>query len=285
MPEIPDLEGYRAYFNKRLPGVRVESAEALIPWMVRAGREEFEERMTGHVFKPVQRRAKYLLFPFAPTGAPDGPFGHPGESGDWLVVHAMLSGRFQYCERKHKRRSKTAFLMTLDNGMDFRYFDERRMGRAYLVREEEFAEKVPRWTEMGPDVLDPALTEERFVERLKTMRAQIKTVLTTERCVAGIGNAYSDEILWEARIHPYRKRTEMSEEELREVFRAIHRVMEWAIPIVAEEMEEKGLPTNHYRDHLRVHRKGDEECPRCGHRITAITSGQRETNFCRGCQV
>src|SRR2546425_11917045 len=96
MPEIPDLEGYRAYFNKRLPGVRVESAEALIPWMVRAGREEFEGRMAGQVFKPVERRAKYMLFPFASTGA------RPGESGDWLVVHAMLSGRFQYCEPKHR---------------------------------------------------------------------------------------------------------------------------------------------------------------------------------------
>ncbi len=270
MPEIPDLEGYRAYFNRRLPGLTVEKAEALIPWMVRAGREEFEARMAAQVFRPVQRRAKYLLFPF--------------ESGDHLVVHAMLTGRFQYCEPKQKRRSMTAFLLNLDNGMDFRYFDDRRMGRVYLVRAEEFDEKVPRWAEMGPDVLDPELTEETFVERLKTMRAQIKTVLTTERCIAGIGNAYSDEILWEARIHPYRKRTELSDDDLAEVFRAIHRVMAWATPIVESQMEEKGLPANHYREHLRVHHKSDQECPRCGHRITAITSGQRETNFCRGCQ-
>jgi formamidopyrimidine-DNA glycosylase len=278
MPEIPDLDGYRAYFNKRLPGLRVESAESLIPWMVRAGGAEFVERMAGQVFEPVRRRAKYLLFPFAPTGA------RPGDSGDYLVVHAMLSGRFQYCEPKHRRRSKTAFLMTLDNGMEFRYFDDRRMGRAYLVREEEFAEKVPRWTEMGPDVMDPALTVEAFVERLKTSRAQIKTVLTTERCIAGIGNAYSDEVLWEAKIHPYRKRTDIPDEQLAELFHAIRRVMEWSTPVVAGLMEEKGLPAHHYRDHLRVHRKGDDPCPRCGHHITEITSGQRITNFCRGCQ-
>ncbi len=270
MPEIPDLEGYRAYFNKRLRGVAVESVESLIPWMVRAGREEFEQRLAGQVFQPVQRRAKYLLFPF--------------EGGDYLVVHAMLTGRFQYCEPKQRRRAKTAFIFHLNNGMDFRYHDDRRMGRAYLVREEEFDEKVPRWAEMGPDVLDPELTEDAFVERLKTSRAQIKTVLTNERCVAGLGNAYSDEVLWEAKIHPYRKRTDISEDELRELFRAIRRVMDWAVPIVAGQMEEKGLPANHYRDHLRVHRKADEACPRCGGHITAITSGQRETNFCRHCQ-
>jgi len=116
------------------------------------------------------------------------------------------------------------------------------------------------------------------------MRAQIKTVLTTERCIAGIGNAYSDEVLWEARIHPYRKRTDIPDGQLGELFRCIRKVMEWSTPIVAGLMEEKGLPAHHYRDHLRVHRKGGEDCPRCGHRISEITSGQRVTNFCRGCQ-
>ncbi len=279
MPEIPDLEGYRAYFNRRLPGLTVESAEAPIPWIIRTGGEEFERRMAGQVFRPVERRGKLLLFPFAPPGA------RPGESGDWLVVHAMLTGRFQYCEPKTRRAGKTAWIMRLSNGMDLRYVDERRMGRTHLLREDEFAEKLPRWTEMGPDVMDPALTEEAFVARLKTMRAQIKTVLTTERCIAGIGNAYADEVLWEARIHPYRKRTDLSDEDLAELYRAVHRVMEWATPIVTQRMEEQGLPADHYRNHLRVHRKGGEDCPRCGHKISEITSGQRITNFCRECQL
>src|SRR6266545_1336986 len=221
MPEIPDLEGYRAYFNRRLPGLSVESAEAPIPWMARMGRDEFEQRMKGQVWLPAFRRAKYLLFPF--------------ESGDYLVVHAMLTGRFEYVRPKQKRRAKTAFIFHLSNGMDFRYFDDRSMGRAYLVGEEEFAERVPRWTEMGPDVLDPELTE-------------------------------------------------VSDEQLAEIYRSVHAVMDWATPIVAGLMEDKGLPANHYRDHLRVHRKGGEDCPRCGHRISEITSGQRVTNFCRGCQ-
>jgi len=270
MPEIPDLDGYRAYFNKRLPGVEVESAEPIIPWIVRMARDEFQERMKGQVFRPVERRAKYLLYPF--------------ESGDYLVVHAMLTGRFEYVKPKERRRARTAFILHLADGMDFRYFDDRNMGRAYLVRQDEFAEKVPRWTEMGPDVMDRDLTEDVFVERVTKMRGQIKSVLTTERCIAGIGNAYSDEILWEARIHPYRKRTDLSEDQLREIFRSIRRVIEWSTPIVAGLMEEKGLPANHYRDHLRVHRKGGQDCPRCGHRISEITSGQRITNFCRGCQ-
>ena len=270
MPEIPDLEGYRAYFNRRLPGLRVVSVDMPIAWMIRAGREEFEERVVGQVFRPVERCAKLLLFPF--------------DSGDFLVVHAMLAGRYQFVAPETKRPRMLAWALGLDNGMELRYFDERRMGRAYLVRDEEFAEKVPRWTEMGPDVMSPDLTEDGFVARLKTLRGMIKNAITAERCVAGIGNAYSDEVLWEARLHPFRKRTDIPDEQLGELFRSIRRVMDWATPIVTQLMEEKGLPAGHYRDHLRVHRKGGEPCPRCGTKISTITAGQRETNFCRACQ-
>jgi formamidopyrimidine-DNA glycosylase len=271
MPEIPDLEGYAAYLNKRIVGVPVVEAEAPIPWMIRAGGDVFLERMKGQMFQPVHRVAKMLFFPF--------------ESGDYLAVHAMLTGRYQYVEPKVKRRSMTAWLLRLANGMELRYFDDRRMGRTFLVREKEFAEKIPRWTEMGPDVLDSELTEETFVQRVSKKSGMIKNIITTESVVAGIGNAYSDEVLWEARLHPFRKRTDIPPEGIAELFHSIRRVMDWAIPIVVERTEEEGLPAKTYRDHLRIHHRPEGAvCPRDGHKITSITSGQRETNFCRACQ-
>ena len=104
MPEIPDLEAYATYLNKRLPGLTVVEAEAPIAWIVRAGREEFLQRMKGQTFRPVYRHAKLLLFPF--------------ESGDFLVVHAMLAGRFQYVEPKHRPPSTPACILHLDTGTD-----------------------------------------------------------------------------------------------------------------------------------------------------------------------
>jgi formamidopyrimidine-DNA glycosylase len=282
MPEIPDLEGYVSYFNKRLPGLTVAGVDAPIAWMVRAGREEFEQRMTGHVLLPVRRHGKLLIFPFQPREAKEGS---AKEELDHLVVHAMLAGRYQYVPPETKRPRMTAWVLKLDNDMELRYFDERRMGRAYLVRDDEFAEKVPRWTEMGPDVMSPELTGEDFVRRLSARRGMIKSIITDERTVAGIGNAYADEVLWEARLHPFRKRADIAPERLAELYRSIRAVMEWAAPIVATLMEEKGLPVKMYRDHLRVHARGpDAKCPRDGHRITSITTGGRETNFCRACQ-
>ena len=274
MPEIPDLEGYVAYFNKRLPGLSITGTEAPIAWMVRAGREEFESRLEGHFMMPVRRHGKLLIFPL--------------EAGDYLdnlVVHAMLAGRYQYAPRDTKLPRMCAWILHLDNDQDLRYFDERRMGRTYIVRDGEFGEKVPRWTEMGPDVMSSELTEEEFVRRVSANRGMIKNVITNERVIAGIGNAYADEVLWEARLHPFRKRTEIPPEKISEVYHAIRRTMEWATPIVTQALEEKGLPVRMYRDHLRVHARGpDGVCPRDGHRISAITSSGRETNFCRECQ-
>jgi formamidopyrimidine-DNA glycosylase len=271
LPEIPDLEGYRAYFNRRLPGVRVAEAAVTIPIVVRAPKEEFARTLAGETFAEVRRQGKYLLFPFA--------------SGRLMVVHAMLSGRFQYCDPQQKRRAKTAFVLSLGDGMELRYYDERLMGKVYLARHEgELSAVVPRWPEMGPDAMSPELTEELFVQRLQRYRGQIKNVLTKEQCVAGIGNAYADEVLWEAGIHPYRKRAELTDEALARLYRSLRTVMEWATAIVAERMESEGLPADHYRDHLRVHRKGGDACARCGSRISEITAGQRITNFCRKCQ-
>ena len=271
MPEIPDLEGYRAYFNRRLPGVGVAQAAVTIPIVVRAPKEEFAQALAGETFAEVCRRGKYLLFPFG--------------SGRLMVVHPMLSGRFQYCDPGEKRRAKTAFVLGLDNGMELRYYDDRLMGKVYLAGHEgDLSGVVPRWSEMGPDAMSPELTEELFVQRLQKYRGQIKNVLTKEQCVAGIGNAYADEVLWEAGIHPYRRRVELSDEALGGLYRAVRAVMQWATPIVAERMEADGLPDDHYRDHLRVHRKGGQSCPRCGSRISEITAGRRITNFCRKCQ-
>ena len=272
MPEIPDLEAYATYFNKRLPGLKVETAgRGPIAWLVREQEENWEKRLPGNVFAEVYRHAKMLFFPF--------------ESGDHIVVHAMLTGRYQLVEPKTKVRATTGWVLDLSDGNQLRYYDERRMGRTYAARKEEFAEKLPRWTEMGPDVMGPELTEDRFVEIMMKGRGMIKNIITNERTIAGIGNAYSDEVLWEAKLHPFRKRTDIPEDGLRRLYHAIRDTMAWATPIVTEAMEAQGLPHKMYRDHLRVHaRKEDAVCPRDGHRISSITSGGRETNFCRGCQ-
>jgi formamidopyrimidine-DNA glycosylase len=268
MPEVPDLEAIRGFLNRRMVGKSVQRVDVFIPIVIRIPRTEFERLMTGDTFGEVQRYGKFLLFTLA--------------SGRVMVINALLTGRFAYVHRKEKRRAKTCFALGLDDDCELRYADERVMGRIYLVPLEELR-TVPQFAEMGPDVLSPGLTEEAFRERLRHHNGMIKGILVNHKFVAGIGNAYSDEILWEAGLHPYRKRTQLSSDEVGRLYAAVRSVFEWANPIVAKVFSES-LDYTEWRDHLRVHRRGGEPCPRCGTRISEITAGQRITSFCRNCQ-
>ena len=271
MPELPDLEAYRSYFNQRIVGVPIVEATVLIPLVVRAPKEDFVTALRGSAFGPIGRRGKYLIFPI--------------EQGDHtLAIHSMLTGRFQYCPPEQKRRAKTCFALALAGGHELRYFDDRLMGKVYLVRGGDFS-GVPRYLELGPEPLSDELTEEAFRARLRRFRGQIKSVLLNETCVAGIGNAYADEILFAAGLHPYRRRTELSPEDEGRLHRAIRSVLSEAAAIVTERMEKEDLPVEEYREHLKVHRRGGQPCPNCGAAITEITAGQRITNFCRHCQT
>jgi len=268
MPELPDLEAIRGFLNERLPGVRIEQAQALIPVVFRVPKADLQAILEGNSFGETLRQGKFLLFHL--------------DSGHRLVVNPMLTGRFQYCLPQERRRAKTCMALTLANGWELRYVDERLMGKVYLVREDSL-EQIPQFAEMGPDALSPELTAEVFAQRLRRHNGQIKGILVNHRFVAGIGNAYADEILFAAGIYPYRKRSTLSAEEVGRLYQSISSVFRWAIPIVAERTKDS-LPLEEVRDFLRVHRRGGEPCPNCGSRITEITAGRRITSFCRHCQ-
>ncbi len=266
MPEIPDLEAIRGFLNQRLPGQRIERAEALIPVVFRVPKDDLIQTLEGNALGMTERRGKFLLFGL--------------ESGHLLVINAMLTGRFQYLRPEVKRRARTCLALGLANGWELRYVDERLMGKVYLTTPERLME-VPQFAEMGPDAL--GVSEEEFTQRLRRFTGQIKSALVNHRFVAGIGNAYADEILFAARLHPYRKRTTMTGDDISRLYAAIGKVFAWATPIVAGQMREE-LNYEERRDFLKMHRRGGEPCPVCGTRISEITAGQRITSFCRTCQ-
>jgi formamidopyrimidine-DNA glycosylase len=268
MPEVPDLEAIRKFFNRTVAGETIEGVDTPIPVVIRVPRDEFARLLTGETLGEVHRHGKFLLFTLG--------------SGRVMVVNAMLTGRFSLAKPSDKRHARTCFALRLSGGRELRYADQRLMGRVYLATPETL-ETLPQFAEMGPDVLSPSLTEEVFRERLRKYTGQIKSILVNHKFVAGIGNAYADEILWQARVHPYRKRSQMSDDEIGALYHATRDVLNWAEPIVWEKMGES-LDYKEWRDHLRVHRRGGEPCPRCGTKISEITAGQRITSFCRTCQ-
>jgi formamidopyrimidine-DNA glycosylase len=141
--------------------------------------------------------------------------------------------------------------------------------------------QIPGLLEQGPEADDPALSLALFTERLRRHPGEIKWLLTNQRFLAGIGNAYADEICWRAGIYPFRRRPSLSEPEIAALYEATRTVLSEAVQTLRERMSRTDLEI---RDFLSVHGKPGEPCPRCGTTISEVRRQRRATHFCRTCQ-
>lgn len=273
MPELPELELLRARLTAHLSGrsiiaVVVDPKRQVV---LRYPPADFARELTGRTFSSVQRRGKFLEFAF------EG-------GGPRLVVNPMLGGRFAFCTRAAPELPSTCFTFQLSGAMDLRFLDAVQMARVYLT--DDPAQDVPSYADMGPDALDPALTFDEFERRLKRHRGEIKNALRNQAFVAGVGNAYSDEILFAARIRPLRRASTLKPEERRSLYDAMRSTLEQAVETVRAQYDAGRHPLHKQdRSFLRIHGKNKTACPRCGHRISSIHSGGDTTYFCRGCQL
>ena len=268
MPEAPDLQVIMEYLLPRIVGLRIVDATERKPLVLRnlaVGR--FDEDIAGRKVNGVERKGKLLLIEL--------------EGGRSLVVSPMLTGGLQHCAPATRVMASTVLLLDMEDGMQLRYFDQRRMGQIYYAPDEKLADIV-RLEAQGPDVLDVRLSPEEFRERLRPYRGEIKGILTRGKFISGIGNAYADEILFEARIYPFTKRGRLDETQLVRLRQAIYETPARAVEVlrrrVGADIHKK------VRDFLKVHGKGGTPCPVCGNLITSITTNRRETNYCRRCQ-
>lgn len=270
MPELPELEVVREVLGRRVVGQSITSVEVLPPGgpiVVRdLTQRGFAAALAGATVTAVIRRGKFLVFSF------DAP-----PPNLFLAINPKLTGRLQLADPAEKRLAKTHVVFTLSNRKQLRYLDQKQMGQLYLTHE---LESVPDYAGMGPEPLNISLDE--FRARLKPYRGEIKGVLTRGEFVSGIGNAYADEILWAARLHPYRKRTQLTVEEAERLYAGMRSTLTESIEKVRAEMGENIHLKP--RDFLAVHMKTGEPCPRCGTPISLIGANQRITNFCRTCQ-
>lgn len=266
VPELPDLEVIRDFLAPRLTGREIVRAQVRRPIVVRnlVGGDT-AECLVGRRVVGVTRRAKFLLL------ALDG--------GLYLVVHPMLAGRLRYGEPLGRHRVRDALVLDFDHRGELRYHDAKDMGKIYLTAE---LEQVPDWVGLGPEATDPSLTVAVFRERIRRYHGEIKGVLTNQRFVAGIGNAYADEICWRAGIYPFRRRAGVSADEIDRLYAAMRAVLAEAIDALRGRVGE--TIDVEIRDFLAVHGRAGEPCPRCGAALSEVKRARRATHFCRTCQ-
>jgi formamidopyrimidine-DNA glycosylase len=166
---------------------------------------------------------------------------------------------------------------------EVRYRDPTQMGKVYVLPH-GVERAVPGFgaDEIGPDADDPALTIDVWRDRIRRHPGELKNLLRNQAFVAGIGNAYSDEILHAARLAPFRKRSTLAAEEVDALYEATRSTLGMAIEVLRQRVP----PTfeAQARDFLAVHGKGGRPCPRCGTKISEVAPGREATAWCRGCQ-
>ena len=175
--------------------------------------------------------------------------------------------------------TRDAVVLRLADGHELRYHDAEDMGKIYLTAD---LAQVPTFSGLGPDADDPALTIEVFRQRIKRHTGEIKGTLTNQEFIAGIGNAYSDEICWCAGIYPFRRRASLNAAEMERLYRCMSAVLEKAIETLRARVGD--AIDVEVRDFLAVHGKAGQPCPRCGGPISEVTREKRATHFCRTCQ-
>lgn len=282
MPESPDLEVICEFLASRIVNVAIASAEARRPVVVRnLMGSSLSEQLVGRSFSAVERRGKFLILSLAPLPVQEAEVGQALEPAprSWLVINPMLAGRLRYGAPLPRHRLRDALVIGLADGQELRYHDARDMGKVYLTTD---LAQVPAFSGQGPEATDPALTLDAFRQRLRRHNGEIKGVLTDQSFVAGIGNAYADEICWRARLYPFRRRASLDSEEVAQLYGAMRQVLTEAIETLRLRV---GTAIDvEVRDFLAVHGRAGQPCPRCGTSISEVTRAKRSTNFCRACQ-
>jgi formamidopyrimidine-DNA glycosylase len=273
MPELPEVEtvvrGLRgALVGRRIVGVRFGKTD-FIDDPVALG-----ESLPGSRIARVERFGKFVtlaLEPLAHTSRPFHLFVHLGMTGQLIPRH-----EFEVVA-KH-----THAFVELDDGRELRYTDPRRFGRIMLVPEsgmETFRLKL------GRDPLE--ISEKEFIACLGPRRARIKSLLLDQSVLRGMGNIYTDESLWRARIHPARQAAALSAKQLKSLYRAMRRVLEAAIRMrgssISDYLDAEGLPGD-YQSRHRVYGRAGKPCPRCRAKIRRIVVAGRGSYFCPRCQ-
>jgi len=267
MPEWPDLFVLRNRLDQACSGRAAVAGAVYNPIIIRAV-QPLPEWLAGRRLNGLSQRGKFLTFHW--------------DDGSLMVVNPMLTGLFAVTDPGAKRTKDTAFTITFEGSLHLRYRDEKQMGKAYLLRGEDPARAVPGFGELGPEADPSTFDEQDFIRRGRKRQYEVRNLLLDQSFLAGIGNAYADEILFDSRLHPKRKLSSLSEQEWADLARSIRSVIAEGMRVVEQEMP-PGLGVK-VRSHMKVRGRENTPCPRCGTRIVLRSLGYLEANFCPGCQ-
>ncbi len=260
-----------------LVGKKISRVDVNLPKMVKLSLDKFREIVIGAKIKNISRRAKILIF---------------GLSNDWSVLaHLKLSGRLIFRGKNQKLQEQDTkwnhLIYWFSDGSRLFHNDMRQFGYVKLVKTSELADFFKK-EKLGPEPLEKDFTFDDFLAILqKKPKARIKQFLMEQQNIAGIGNIYSDEILFFAGVHPLRKVGDLKQEEIKKIFEGIKKVLPEALKFhgssVDDYLDVQG-EEGEYVPRLKVYGRQGQKCKKCGAIIQRLKLGGRSAHFCLKCQ-
>lgn len=270
MPELPEVETIarqlraRGVEGRRILSVHIDWAKTVEP----LAPDLFSKRVCGAAINRISRVGKWLMFSLG--------------SNETIMIHLRMAGSFSMAPGAHDR-----IVLELSDGLTLYYRDTRKFGRWKLV-----ADPQEILGKLGPDALTDAFSLAYFRAAVRPRNRMIKPVILDQSIVAGLGNIYADEALWEARIHPGKPAGSLAEPEVRNLFKAIKHVLETG---VANRGTSLGDGKTNYRDvegasgghreQVKAYGRSGKPCARCGTSMEKTVVAQRGTTFCPVCQA
>ncbi len=267
MPELPDLEVIRENLAARLVGRAVVRVAVRRPGLIQAGPADLSP-LVGKTLQDLTRRGKYLLFPF--------------QGNLTLIVHLMRYGWLWHGPSRYEVTKATTLVLSFDDQTDLRLIEPGTPQIAAVWLYSDLSQATPL-AKLGPEPFAPDFTLEAFAQALQGRRRILKKILTDQSIVAGIGNAYADEILFWARLSPFRYAHTLSAEEVERLWKAIPETLRWAIAEIKARAGEN-LFDKEIRDFLFVHGRAGAPCRVCGTPIGEVLMENQRTNYCPRCQ-
>lgn len=287
MPELPEVETLKRELTKALPGRQIKSAKILWPKTIfPLSPQEFQKQIAGKKISQVKRRAKILLIDFVDTTT--------------LAVHLKMTGQLIFEPKRgqtirgghpdkalgEKQPTRhTRFILTFTDGAKLFFNDLRKFGWAKLIDDQQVRQLV---APIGIEPLSPIFTNQVLVDIFRRYpNRTIKQTLLDQALIAGLGNIYTDEACFKARLSPTRQNQSLKKNEIKKLREAIIEVLKLSI-------RHKGTSTKDYRrsdgsqggfvPHLKVYSRQNKPCKICGQSIQKLSHAGRGTHFCPNCQ-
>lgn len=278
--ELPEVEVMRRDLERDVVGKKIKSAEvkssrnAMRAIRRHKTRKEFTSRLAGRKIVKTERRGKYILLSL--------------DGGDVLVVHFGMSGQFQRANGRVGLPPHTHVVLTFQQGGDLRFIDPRTFGEMFVATTDEVG-KIKELQHIAIDPLDQVFTWPTFQYLLAERGAKMKPLLMDQKFISGLGNIYSDEVLFHAGLRYDRMSDTLSSQEVRRLYRAIQEILQEAIKARGTTLGDEAYvdlfgKRGEYASELKVYGREGMPCRRCRTAIQTVKIQQRTSYFCPQCQ-